>query len=553
MRTEAEIKELKSYLTTDFYSRRVAQQKLDESYYIDNFPTPLIRSIDYLVRTGRARRMVDKPIEHIISQKPQFFRDNYKKGSADADARVAAEGNRWIKNLVSQNPNPFWEFARNLMLRGEAWYYVVHNDELPVSWQKTQPEAMPVRFFVPDPLVVFADPSITEENGVPGAVIISYERSVASLQQQYPQWFSSLPATRKVPFFMFIDKDMRYIEAENKTVVSDENIYGFVSLVHSYSGFGRETYEGDPATLAFGRLTPYHSLLQNECHIESDIAYVIDNFSYNTMDIITHDGAVLNPEMVANYNARGPRINQLDIPTGSTIDRKTGLPPAQEIFLHRAQIKKELDFEDPPIPAGSTGRHEDIIYSGWRKRFEPVADRCAQAFATALGIGLRICETIPDWMPPNLKKKDIAGRYDCRIELKAEDPIENDRRSLLGRSLYGTDPSNRQIDLQTNHIKYQGMTQEESDNVIARMLVDGVTIQSPIMAQILGMRFVKELGLEEYAAALAQQGKMQQDIQKAGIGSQGGEPRTLNIKTPQGAEMADLALMQRGERRSPIE
>ena len=549
MRNETEIKELKKYLVDDFYSTRITQQKEDQLYYIDNFLVPLVKNKDFVIRTGRARRIVDKPIEHIISLTPQFFRDSSKKGQAEADARVASEGNRWVRKLSSENPNPFWEHARNAILRGEAWIYVVHNDSLPIGWQEKEPEAMPVIFNILDPLIVFADPSESEVQGVPPAVIISYERVVNTLLQRYPQWTTNTKKTGKVPFFMYLDKDTRYIEAEDKTILVDENPYGFVPCVHSYSGFGRSTGEGDPATLAMGRLTPLRQLLRNECTIESDFAYIINKFAYKTLDIWVFEDVEIDKNIGTEYNAGGGNVNITRIPKGSVVDRDTGLPPPQEVILYRASIKQELDMEDPPSPAGTTGRHEDIIYSSWWKRFAPLADNSAHAFATAFGLSFKICETFPDWIPPNLHKEDIGGRYDCRIELKATDPIAEDRKRLLGRSLLEA----KQIDMRTNLVKYQGYTEEEAREIIARIMVDGVTIYSPTVSQILGARLTKELGLEREVEALKQQGLMQEEIQKSGIGSQGGEPRTLNIQTPKGMEEADLALMQRGERRSPME
>lgn len=567
MKTIEEIKDLKKYLVNDFYGKRVNQQQEDDKYYTDTFSVPLVKNPDYIVRTGRGRRMVDKPIEHIISLSPQFFRDNTRKGQADADANVAVEGNRWIKKLSSENPNPFWEHARNLMLRGEAWIYVVHNDSLPAGWQKSQPEAMPVRFIIQDPLIVFADPSEDEVNGVPPAVIISYERVVSTLTSQYPHWETNKGATQKSQFFMYMDKDIRYIEADDQPISDgiEPTIYkkkgdehGFVPFVHCYSGFGRNTAENNPATLAFGRLTAHRKLLENESTIESDIAWTIHKFAYKTIDIIIRSGLEVSQKEVDAYNARAQSLNVIHLGVGDEIDRDTGLPPPPEVFAHRAGIKMELDMEDPQVPSGTSGRHEDIIYSSWRKRFEPVISGSGQSWATGIGIGLKICEIIPDWIPPALKKEDIGGRYDCRVELRASDPIEEDRKRLLGRSLYEA----KQIDLKTNLVEYQGYTEPKADTIISRIMVDGATINNPIIAQILGVRFAKEQGMQEYLDALKQQGATQQEMQNllpqsglgqpAGPGSQGGPPRTLNIQTPQGQEMIDMSLMQRGERRSPV-
>ncbi len=550
MKTEQEIRELKDYLVTDYHSNRVTQQTIDEQYYNDLFSVGgLVKNTDYITRTGRARRMVDKPVEHVVTSNPQVFRDTGRK---DADDKVAKELNRWDSKLSRYNPNPFEQHPRFLFLRGEGWHYIVHND-LPAGWQKTHPEAMPIKIMVLDPLVVFGDPLSGEDDGIPGAVIISYERTVSSLIQRYPlSWKSNKPGKNKVPFFMYMDKDVRYIEADGYPATEEgmeKNIYGFVPFVHSYSGLGGETAEGDPASLAYGVLRPNRDLLRAECVIESNIAYIIDKYSYRNLNIRLPMGITISDEQIKNYNASGGQVNVFNIPPEGDIKTDEDLAPSQEVFVYRASVKAELDLQDPGIPSGSTGRHEDINYRNWRKKFDRIADHSARATATALGIGLRICEKIPDWLPPSLNKADIGGKYECTVELRSSDPIEEDRLRTLGSRLAQPDARGiPQIDWETNLVKYQGFTTGEAQDIMAKAMADMVMLL-PDTIQILAMRYMQERGMEEYMAALKERQALQQS--QGGIGSQGGEPREGNIQTAQGREEADLSLMNRGQRRSP--
>ncbi len=137
MRDEKDIRDLREYLVTDYHSKRINEQTTDMEYENDTFSVgTLVKNADYITRTGRARRMIDKPIEHIIVSNPQVFRDT---GRADKDTKVAKELNRQANKLSRYNPNPFEQHLRYLISRGEGWHYIVHNDSLPAGWQKTHP------------------------------------------------------------------------------------------------------------------------------------------------------------------------------------------------------------------------------------------------------------------------------------------------------------------------------------------------------------------------------------------------------------------------------
>ena len=168
-----------------------------------------------------------------------------------------------------------------------------------------------------------------------------------------------------------------------------------------------------------------------------------------------------------------------------------------------------------------------------------------------MGLAGKICETLPDWLPKGVHKKDWGGDYNCRIELRSTDPIENDRKRTLGSRLF----KEKQVDIMTNLMNYQGYTEKEARDIIARMLVDKATLESPEIAQLLGMKYAKTHGMEEQLLALRESQELGQgrplEEGGGGIGSQGGPPRQGNIKTAQGSEEADIALSTSGQRSSP--
>ena len=228
--------------------------------------------------------------------------------------------------------------------------------------------------------------------------------------------------------------------------------------------------------------------------------------------------------------------------------------PDVQLFNHLYNIERAIGEEDPlgriAQAIGTSGRQQDMVSDAALMRYQAIVDNTAHSFARAFGLGLRICEKIPKMYPKGLQNDDINGNYDCSIELQASDPIENDRLSLRGSTLY----ERGQIDLETNLIKYQGKTAEETKLIMAKILVDNATRNNPIIAEIMGRQLAIEMGMEQqYEAIKAEKAMMEKNLSPSPqIGIRGGEPRTGNVKTPTGREMIDVARTQGGQR-SPAE
>ena len=459
---------------------------------------------------------------------------------------------------------------------------MVHNEKLKAGWQE-DPDAMPVKFYLPHPRTVYFDPYSGEENGIPGKVIISHERTIGNIVWRYPYWSKrgGRDMNITVPFFMYIDKDVRYIEADGEPLLREKdegngkvpsffdgtgiqpNIYHTVNLVHSYSGLGKSTAEGDLSQLAYGILRDNRSLLMEYTTAKSNIFYIIDRFTYPNKVLLLPLGAKAPLEQLAEWNASGGNWNVLEIPLeeGAKLEKDENLPPPQEVFQYIAGLEAELTLRNPPIfggltTASSSGREADIGYRSGLKRFTSVIDNSAQAWGAALGLAGKICETLPDWLPKGVHKKDWDGDYNCRVELRSDDPIETDRRRMLGSRLFAPDAQGmRQIDLETNLTDYQGYTEKRAKEIIANIMVDKITIESPVVAQQLGQMWAKEHAGEEELLAL----RMGQELGEGtplgentgGIGSQGGPPRRGNLKTSRGRDEIDVSLSQEGVRSRP--
>jgi len=552
-----EILLLEDYLVSTYHSERVRQQEIDETYRNDTFTVPFIQKKSWVVRTGKGKRMIDAPAEHIITSNPQVFRSSGKKTKADADARVASEMNRQARNLLWQNPQPYKEFIKKDLGRGEAWIYTPHND----SYDPDDPNDMPTKFIIPDPMIVFVDPEGGERNGVPGRVVISYKRSARSVRASYPHWIWENDKKHKdnwntlIPFKMYYDEDVRYIWADGTAVLYDQNgklvngegldknIYGFVPLVHAYSGFGEGSIDNDPASLAYGRLRGVRDLLGELTAIKTVLNTLIHKYAHKSLDLI-YDPAIGTPtgDIGKDYSREMNAFNKIGLPTGATLTVAQDQLPDEQLFRHYFDIEAEIDQEDPlgriGTAIGTSGRQQLDAKESALRRYDSIVESAAHAFEVAFGNSLRIMENLPKMRPEILKKADIGGMYVVSLELKADDPIDNDRKASLGASLY----EKGQIDLHTNLTKYQGYDDAEADDIEDNLLAERVLSSEAVIA-ILGKQVIEEAGMSDQLAALEEEVRLAEAAPKTAS-------RPSEVQTKRGREELDN-LNQRGIRQRP--
>lgn len=566
MITKKEIVELKLYLINTLHSKRLREQAIDQQYVDDAF------GIDYLpegttqLKTGKAYRMVSAPAEHIITHNPVVYREQIGKASEQAK-RVGIEVNRWAKIMSRQNPNPYKEHVRKNLGKGEAWIYVLHNND----YKSDDINDLPVSFLIPDPTIVFADVASGEVNGVPGRVIISFSRIASLVKRDYPdfQWLKK--GRRKwdtsIPMLMYWDKDSRYIEADEEALYTEAdmadsegiqaNVYGFVPLVHCYSGFGEGSADGDPSTLAVSRIRKCRDLIGEYTAIKSVVNSFIFKYASPPVDLV-YDPAIGTPtgDIGENYDRSPHAFNVMGLPAGATITKGVDKLPEQELFQYLATIENQIDEEDPlgqiGQQIGTSGRQQLDAKAGALARFETVVENTAVSFSTAFGLALRMIEKIPTIKPDTLGENDIGKNYNVTIELKAEDPVASQIKSADGdrKQTQGI------IDHETNLIEYQGFTQEQADQITSKLLVDNVIMNDPVIRRLMAIQVAREIGMEQQYTDLEKQlAQMEKQTLKSApeTGKYGGEPRMGNIKTQTGAEMPDMSLTQRPERMSAMQ
>jgi|TARA_Y100000310_G_scaffold84594_1_gene81508 hypothetical protein len=495
-----EISRLKKRYITDadnIYSGVRKQQKEDQRYRDDTFAVDEIRTPHKIWRSGLGARMVDAPAEQIITSNPQAFID-ITKGPKDASLRISEEVNQiWIDTLRRQNPNPFKEFVKNLLVRGEAFIKVLHNES-----RIKDKYGLPVLFIIPDPMVIYASPE-EDANGIPELVMVYYERQLSELIVRYPGWTNPKardPGKEKLAtWFECWTRDSRYFEADGEPVLKggvQANVYGVPPFVRKYSGFGRSSPDGKLEDLIVGDIRFARDLIKQECITRSNIASIEHIFAHRPKTILT-DGTI-DKAQLQEFDWGAYSLNVLENVSPNTKfveDNYPHVPP--EMYQNLSNIKAEIAQRNPFImagfPFGSSGRQQDMTSTAAMRRYDSVVENTENAFATSFEMALKICDIVPTLKPDGLRKSDLKTAYKCQVKLKARDPIEEDRKATLGSRLL----ANNEIDPETNLTQFKGYTADEARKILINVLKWKVLLGSPDIAELIGLRAAEKSGMAE--------------------------------------------------------
>ncbi len=569
-RTIQEIRQLKDYLVNDFYSVCRNQQRIDDTYYNDTFSVDDIVSQPVLVmRTGRGRRMVDRPTDHIVTSNPQASRIS-KKDTQEEIKVVTAVNNmlniEWLPALKKQNPNAFKQHVKFNMNRGEAWIQVVHNGAWITGDKKK--DGMPVIFRLPDPMIVFASPN-EDCNGVPEFMVMWYQRLPRILKEMYPHWTDPQhKGTGKqgmVDWLEYWDSEIRYWEADGEPILMtgekdddyglQSNSYGFVPFVHKLSGFGTDSPESKPEELVVGRLRFSRDSLRRDCALISSTDFAIHRFANRSLEVQPKDDMhQIPPNFREAYEMGDGNINELT--PGIDVRRAVELLPEQSVFQYLGKVAQDLEIDDPSVlsgmPAGESGRQQDMSQSASLARYGTIVENAENAFATAIGMGLRIIDTIPGLKPDSLKSIDLDGNYEVSVKLKAADTLSDERKATLGSRML----AQNEIGAIENLVKFKGYTKEEAEKVTIEKYAYKIIDTNPDIAAFIGWKAIQKSGMAEDIAQFIKQRQAMGKVQpQQGMVEQPGntemQRRVGEIQTPEGFRAMDMALAQRGARQAP--
>jgi hypothetical protein len=524
------VKEIRDFCTDikEYHDKRRKEQSTDQNFYDDKFDTS-IQEPYHVIRTGTAARIVDSIVEHLELVTPQVFREP-RKNTEEAKKSSLKMG-RFLNYLVKQWQPEIGELYRNGVLRGEFVGSVQYDDE---PRGKTD-SSVPLTFTAPDPLNIYCDPY---DAILPSRVVKCFSMKKMLAKSMSP---NAIVYGGMCEYLAFWNEDERYFEIGKSPLTNDvePNYLGFVPFVHGYSGFGKKSPDGDPSTLAVGRLRKIRGRLKEECEIESRVDSIIGLFANPIREIHQTDpndrGADLKnleEQMIApGYN--------LVTPYGFESRLYTPEVASAQLFQHLYQIRQALGAEIPPIMQGqaaadATGRLADIQYEHASTKYIRLIHNLEICLAELLGMALRILELTPKALPLTVKattivkgetitteetinKEDINGYYDCRVELNPEKDIQSDREVMLGRTLY----KEQMIGWKKMLMDYMHMTEDEADDTIADALAEQAVASSPILAQMRIQEAMEQIGATKYLRQIQtetqEQGKMNKDLQNTEV------------------------------------
>ena len=562
-----EIREFKTFVVDTRNSQKVNSQEIDQKFFEDDYPMPLIKDEKYQIRTGFVAGTTNTITNQMIGNNPRAFakpRNDKADISAEASRRVASEANRWLKEWNRQYKNPYRSTFKHLDIRGEKYIYVTHNPEFAqwikrehngMDWKDVYPDAIPVIPILYDPMVVFIDPS-EDVDGKPTRVVVCYQRSIGDIRAHYKYWKGEGENTDVVEFFLYADKTTLYAEAAELPLFTNKkgglsngnglrnNIYGEVPFVHVYSGLGIDNQDNDPNLLAFSKVRMQRNLITEASTMHSDIAFSAHRESHDTkLLIVPLSSADQKADLSGYRNNVDDGINVLYVPDGATYDSEKPRFLSPDVYMHTANLEAKINMDFPGVLRGNTpgtsGRADDRNSMAAKSIYDSLKENNDILWADAISLGMRIADKL-DILPEGLHKGDIERVHELTVDLGKEDPIEQSRLTSEGMVLY----DRGLIDHKTFLMKYNGKTEEEADKIIAQTRVDTMMKTSPEIQQILLQSIVAEMGEEERLRLIQETGSATKEL--GGIGSQGGPPRSGNIRTQTGLIEADQAAIHEG-------
>lgn len=547
---------LKNYYVNTLYSTKVKEQNFDYEFYRDMFDVPQILEPVKLMRSGTARKLVDDPAAHIITSNPQAFRKKYNDSQAEEDRKLrilTMLNDKWLLALRSQNPNKLQSHVKFQLLAGEAWIQTLHNSAWTTS--PVNKTGSPVFFRIPDPTLVYASPN-EDADGVPDHIFLIYDRDPNEVQFLYPHWANPMKKglmnpqlKEKVHWWEYWDKDTRYFCADDSPVLkSEKNPYGFVPFVHKIAPWGIDT--GKMEDLIVGRLRYSRDTLRRKDALVSSIDYAIHTFANRSFDVQGDDMHSIPADFIEKYIIGTGIMHEL--PPGLKVTRSEEALPEQSIFQYMRAVDYQLEMENPlPLSgqaAGDSGRLQDMIKSDALIRYAPLIENTEMAFSTAVGQACRMVDTIAGLRPDDIKKGDFNNIYTVDIKLKADDPLENDRKATLGSRML----TQKEIDPIRNLVQFKGYTEEEANKTMVDVMMWTVLLENPEISAFIGFKAAQKSGMADELKAFMQQkqqGQAQGITPPAGASEQ--QQRMGETQTPEGFNMIDQALTQRGTRNPP--
>ncbi len=524
-----EIERFITWMFEKYHARRIREQEEDQLFYDDEFPTS-IKEPFHTIRTGTAARIIDNIVSHMEVANPRVFRSQRKNTvkEKESNLKVSILLNNWADLFIPQLTEAIWCAS----LRGEGLFKIWFNPEAYDKNYVFNGNICPIILTSPDPLNVACFPY---DSLIPERVCEMFRMESVVLQNIYPAWKPKEKDSKQVDYKTYYDDKTRFLSAGGAELINQSNALKFVPYVHFYSGFGKLSPTGDPSTMAVGRLRKIRGRLKEECEIESRIDSIIGLYANPILQILqTQKDAEPSDKEELKKTVLAPGYN---VVTGYGWNQIIYTPQVAnaQLFAHLASVRAALGLEDPPIMSGmastsrSTGRQEDIEFEHIRRKYIKLVNNARQAYATVLGMGLKILYEQPKALPiavsgtvidddgkqsrkeVEITKDDIDGYFACEVKLDPEEALEDDRNFMKNRMLI----NEGRISWRRFLIDGCGKTEGEADEIMAETLAEQAIMNNALMRAAREEEAIKQMGAERYIEQAKQDAALQQKMQQA--------------------------------------
>jgi hypothetical protein len=348
-------------------------------------------------------------------------------------------------------------------------------------------------------------------------VIVQYERTVASIRAQWPEWTGyrfgtkeKLANSQRVHWVEYWDTDYRMYIAGGELLDTAKHNYQKPPFQIRAAGFGDDT--GEPHERFQSLLYPARSLLDQEIRCLTQLDAVMRQAAWST---------VLTPEnsgLKAIVPGEVQYLKREDIAATRPFTEVRG--EVVQALLSEHNIISE-GIEDATFPSVVKGVRAKGVGSGYGQnslaalgkiKFGAVAVACQtllQEFNEDLlrCVELVVGESVPVWgatkqgfIDFEIKPKDIAGYYYNVVTLNPKLPIDRANEIQIGAVLYNNGQG--VIDAATYLSDFGGY--EQPDELRVKVLRDQV-MKLPYIQQIMGIAALEETGMLEYVLQKARQ------------------------------------------------
>jgi len=512
-----EIDEVKTLITErvdEVYKNLRTEQRRDEEFYELKFgkSIPLPKNMRVSLPNS-ARELVDIPLSHLLSgkviatQPARRVGEEYEKMSMRVDGWLAG----WIDMLLKESPSPLVMGMCYMLLRGEVVWKVVYDED---RWKsKDKLNNFPIRLIAVDPVKAFPHPT---KGGrvIPINMVEHYKRTVGDIRETWGDLdaLKSMRADAEVDWDEFWSDTQRCFLANGESIWEggmQKNHYSFTPYVHFYAGLGQSSIDGDIETLARSIIYPYRDLLIIQARLLSQIESIIDLFAWP--GVVKYGTFEVDHEI--DFSQPGWEV-RVSLPRAQAeIEFIRGLAPPQEVFALYGLVTSIIQGGglQPAMRgevAGRSGLQLEAAIGEGRRRWERTARNYENSLAVALGLGLRLIDTVikePVGIKTMeikdggkavagevaLKPTDINNYYVVDVSLEPEDEVETARRKALGADMQGRGV----ISWKGNLIRYHKMTPAQADEEIQRSLAEKFVMSSPEIASAMGFAAAEELGM----------------------------------------------------------